>query len=197
MYNLTSKEIKKKSVTNEEQKNYLKIQQEIVCDITHILSMHSKYRASRMSINTWKGGGKRVDKKNIASLSKQSASHTHSACHSVDKPRPLSQFLVGHAQLAVIHVLHVLYFPPLCPLDRSDISCWWLATGPHRVCGTGACREVSQKTKPKENQNLATKLYFSTLFGAFCEESHIILSYLLLFGGKKSVHSFESHPMIG
>lgn len=160
MYNLTSKEIKKKSVTNYEQKNYPKIQQETVCDITHILSMHSKYRASRMSINTWKGGGKRV-KKNIASLSKQSASHTHSACHSVDKPRPLNQFLVGHAQLAVIHVLRVLYFPPLCPLDRSDISCWWLATGPHRVCGTGACREVSQKKRsPKKIRILQPNFIF-------------------------------------
>lgn len=45
-----------------------------------------------MSTNTWKGGGKGSIRKNTASLSKQSASHTHSACHSVDKPRPLCHF---------------------------------------------------------------------------------------------------------
>lgn len=45
-----------------------------------------------MSTNTWKGGGKGSIRKNIASLSKQPASHTHSACYSVDKPRPLCHF---------------------------------------------------------------------------------------------------------
>lgn len=81
------------SVTFEEQeKNNPRIHQETVCDAKHILSTHLKYRPVECQPTLEKGEGRGSIRKNIASLSKQPASHTHSACHSVDKPRPLCHF---------------------------------------------------------------------------------------------------------
>lgn len=161
-------------------KNNPKIQQETVCDIIHILSMHSKYRASRMSINTWKGGRKRVDKKNIASISKQSASHTHSACHSVDKPRPLCHFF-GKPRPVDCHSRATC---PLLPASMSTrqighfllVVSHWSTHGMWNKCmhGSRLRREDKRKLKPY-NQT-----FFLHYLGHFGEnKTYIILSHLL------------------
>lgn len=167
------------SVTFEEQeKNNPRIHQETVCDAKHILSTHLKNTGQQNVNQHLKRGREGVDKKKILPLfqSNLQATPTQPVTQLISHAHSVT-FLVSHAQLAVIHVLRVLYFPPLCPLDRSDISCWWSAIGPHMVCETGACMEVAQETKRKENQNLANNHYLH-VWNILMNKMYTILSHL-------------------